>query len=75
MTRPSRHDGTRPPDTHMGGVPEPERPTGWMRVVLGLVLAAIAWWTALPIILIVALLVAFGLTCGAALSLERGCAR
>lgn len=55
----------------MGGVPEPEKPTGWMRAVLGLVLAAIASWTALPIILIVALLVAFGLTCGAALSLEH----
>lgn len=55
----------------MGEILKPERPTGLMRVTLGLVLAALAGTTALPIILVVALLFAAGLTCGAAVSLEH----
>lgn len=54
----------------MGEVPEPKA-TGWMRAVLGIVLAAFAWWTALPIVVVVASLFALGLTCGAAVSLEH----
>ncbi len=55
----------------MGDPPPPEKPTALMRILLGLVIAILASYTAVPVILVVAFLFALGLTCGAAVALEH----